>query len=88
VAGSKTLAVYSLACVLGTGSAILGIFGLAFVYKITHLVSVLICPVSILRCKKRYHNKQLDFSHYQDEFDFMIGEEPNCYPEVLAQDKK
>ena len=64
VAGSAILATYSLFFVLGSTCAILAIFTAAFIYKITHLLSVLICPFVMVGCKKRYHKKPRDFSHY------------------------
>lgn len=73
VPGANALAFYSIFLVLGSGSLLLGIFGLAFFIKIVHLLSVLICPVTIVACKKNWHKKPRDFAHYTDEFDFTVS---------------
>jgi len=87
VPGANILAFYSIVLVMGTGSSILGVFGLAFLYKIINLLAVVICPVTMVSCKKKLHNKPKNFSHYENEFDFSIdyNEDPECHPGIVTQ---
>jgi len=84
VPGSSVLAFYSIVLVLCSGAMLLAIIGCAFLVKITHLLSVHFCPIKIVALKKNWHKKPRDFAHFNDEFDFVIGdnEQPVCYPGV------
>ncbi len=63
------------------GSLVLGVFTLAYLYKISFVLSVLICPLCITKCRKKSNKIPLDFEHFVDEFDFTVGddEEPACH---------
>lgn len=67
---------------MGTGSFVVAVFTLAGVYKITHILLLLCCPVPISRCKKRMKREPTDFAHYLGEFDFSIDEEPQVVHDV------
>ena len=68
--GAAALAVYSIYMVFGLGSFVILVYFSAAIYKVTHLLSVLICPVAIVNCKKRWNKVPTDFSQYEGEFDF------------------
>ena len=80
IPGLTVLASYSMFLVMIIGSIVLGIFVLAFLQKLSFLLSVLICPVTITNCRKSWRKVPLDFEHYADEFNFTVGddEEPEC----------
>lgn len=87
VPGANILAGYSMFLVMGTGAAILALFGTAFLFKIINLLAVVICPVCMVACKKKLHKKPKDFSHYENEFEFSIDadEDPECHPGIVTQ---
>ena len=65
---------------MGTGTFVVGVFVLAGIYKITHILLLLCCPVRISRCKKCVKRVPTDFAHYVGEFDFTIDdEEPHVH---------
>jgi len=80
IPGSMVLATYSILMVLLTGSLTIAVYTLAFLYKITCLLCVVICPVTVYGCKKAYHDMPRDFAHYAGEFDFEFDSEapPSC----------
>ena len=55
VPGSYSLASYSIIFVLGIGSFTIGMYTIAGVIRISHLLAVVICPMSIMRFKKSWH---------------------------------
>lgn len=61
VPGSESLAVYSIYLVFGFGTLVISIYALALLQKVVHLLSVLICPITMVNCKKRWHNVPTDF---------------------------
>ena len=65
--------------VLGSGSIILASYVLAFLFKISHLVSVLVCPICMTSCKKKNKKIPVDFSHYVGEFEFVCSTEPDVW---------
>ena len=83
IPGLSVLASYSMFLVMVVGSLVLGIFTLAFLFKLSFLLSVLICPISVTNCRKKRRDIPLDFEHYVNEFNFSVGddEEPECHPE-------
>ena len=54
LAGSHTLATYSLVMVYGVGTFVLCIYGLAFLLKLLHMLAVLVCPICTVRMKLLY----------------------------------
>jgi len=84
VAGAATLATYSLFLVLGSGCFVLTIYVSAFLYKILHLLALLICPNFMVCIKKTYHKKPKTFASYHGEFEFTIdlSKDPECHDGV------
>ena len=81
VAGAASLATYSLFLVLGSGCFVLTIYVSAFLYKIVHLLALLICPNCMVNIKKTIHKKPKNFACYQGEFEFTIdlSKDPECH---------
>ena len=86
IPGALVLASYCIYLVLGSGLFVISLYVLAFLVKITHLLASLICPIKVVACKKTWHKKPRDFSHYLGEFDFTVDleDEPACYPARLS----
>ena len=79
IPGSQILYFYCAVLVLGSGSLVLGAFGLALLWKVINVIPLVTCPTKTVWCKKKWHRvPTTDFSKYKDEFDFEIGfeEEP------------
>ena len=79
IPGAFTLANYSFFLVLGSGSMTLGYIALSQLYKIVHLITLLICPMCVVAVKKNHHKIPRDFSHYETEFNFDCSEEAPCW---------
>lgn len=88
IAGFPVLAYYSIYLVLVPGTFTLMIYSLAFLQKLFTALFVQICPVTVTKCRKRTKGVPLNFSNYENEFefDFDHSEEPHTYPEAKAED--
>lgn len=73
------MAYYSFFIVLGSGSFVFGMYVLACLARIPHLLCVVICPMTAMRMKKRLNKVPIGFKHYDNEFDFNCEtEDPPC----------
>ena len=79
IPGSFALANYSFFLVMGSGSLTLGYIALSFLFKLSHLLCLLICPMLVVCTKKRHHKIPRDFSNFANEFEFDCDEEPPCW---------
>lgn len=82
VAGSLTLALYSLCLVLVPGLLIVTIFMGSLVYKLFFVFTLLICPIKFKNCRKIFHGRGHDYSDYETEFSFKV--DPQWKPPAEA----
>ena len=87
VPGSYSLASYSIVMVFGVGSFTIGMYTIAGVIRISHLLAVVICPMPIMRFKKKWHKIDIGFEHYEGEFDFDVKIDEEA-PEILTEEKE
>ena len=73
VPGANVLAFYSIILVLGVGCLLFGYIGIVFLLKVGHIVSIQLCPVKLIACKKKWNKRPLDYSHYREEFDCEVN---------------
>ena len=80
IPGAYVLSMYSFVLVMGSGSLVVCFFVASGIFKITHLLSLQCCPVSITFCKKKARTIPRDFSNYATEFDWNAEDyEPLCW---------
>jgi len=79
IPGSFTLATYSFVLVMGSGSMTLCYIAASFLFKIAHLLGLLICPLVMQVNKKKHHKIPRDFSNYANEFNFDCDDDPACW---------
>ena len=82
MAGAQLLALYSMVFVLGSGSLTLTIYVASLLRKVVALLTVLLCPLCVTRCRKRMGAIPQDFEHFVGEFDFEVDLEdaPQVWP--------
>ena len=80
IPGAFTLATYSFVLVMGSGSLVMCYIAASFLYKLAHLLCLLICPIVVVAVKKKHHKIPRDFSNYASEFNFDCEDgEPVCW---------
>ena len=73
IAGAFALLSYSVFMVLPSGIFCLIIYTLAAFYKLSHLVTALLCPIVLLRIKHRWRGiSTSNYDRYNQEFDFEV----------------